>query len=171
MRSSPAASVEARAADAGIVLDDRQRELVTALTRITRSSGSSRGLYIHGPAGRGKSWIANAFFDALPTKRKTRVHFHGFLDSLHRSIHRRRDEENAVERALDDIVGNSRVLFFVPSPLGTSRQHQSAFRRGRILSQSSSGSPGGFRSLLSRTRPRPRCSVSPRTRACAGTKR
>lgn len=112
MRSSPAASVKARAADAGIVLDDRQRELVTALTRITRSSGSSRGIYIHGPAGRGKSWIANAFFDALPMKRKTRVHFHGFLDSLHRSIHRRRDEENAVERALDDIVGNSRVLFF-----------------------------------------------------------
>ncbi len=84
---------------------------------MTARSSSARGLYIHGPAGRGKSWVANTFFEALPTTRKTRVHFHEFLDSLHRSIHDRRirregDEQNAVAHALDDITGRSRVLFF-----------------------------------------------------------
>ncbi|MGM7678863.1 cell division protein ZapE [Microbacterium sp. A94] len=103
------ATIEAKAASAGFALDDTQRELIAELARVTRADGS---LFIHGPAGRGKSWIANAYFDALPTPRKTRVHFHGFLDALHRSIHRRRDEQDAVERAIDDVVGDSRVLFF-----------------------------------------------------------
>lgn len=94
------------------LLDPDQRELVSALARVTARSSASRGLYIHGPAGRGKSWVTNAFFDALPTSRKTRVHFHGFLDALHRSIHHRRHEPDAVNHAIDDIAGRSRVLFF-----------------------------------------------------------
>ncbi|MGP6178455.1 cell division protein ZapE [Microbacterium sp. A196] len=98
-------------------LDDDQRTLIEALSRVTARSSSARGLYIHGPAGRGKSWVTNTFFEALPTKCKTRVHFHGFLDSLHRSIHDRRlrregDVQDAVAHALDDITGRSRVLFF-----------------------------------------------------------
>ena len=102
-------AIEARAASAGFALDAAQLDLVDELVSVTRADGS---LFIHGPAGRGKSWIANAFFDALPTPRKTRVHFHGFLDALHRSIHRRRDEPDAIERAIDDIVGDAHVLFF-----------------------------------------------------------
>ena len=98
-------------------LDPRQRDLVAALEHATSRSAESRGLFIHGPAGRGKSWVTNGFFDALPTTRKTRVHFHGFLDSLHRSIHERRvqhpaGEKEAVEHALDDVAGRNRVLFF-----------------------------------------------------------
>ncbi|MGO2746510.1 cell division protein ZapE [Microbacterium sp.] len=98
-------------------LDDDQRALVDALSRATAPTSNARGLYIHGPAGRGKSWVANAFFESLPTTRKTRVHFHGFLDALHRSIHDRRlrqdrDEADAVTQAIDDVTGRSRVLFF-----------------------------------------------------------
>lgn len=118
-RGGPFASVREPGSQkvTGFALDDDQRALVQALTRATARSAASRGLYIHGPAGRGKSWVANTFFESLPTKRKTRVHFHGFLDSLHRSIHDRRrrqvgDVQDALEQALDDITGSSRVLFF-----------------------------------------------------------
>jgi cell division protein ZapE len=99
-------------------LDDDQRALIEALSLATAPGSPMRGIYIHGPVGRGKSWVANAFFEALPTRRKTRVHFHGFLDSLHRRIHTRRrlrqedDEPDAVAHALDDLIGGSRVLFF-----------------------------------------------------------
>lgn len=99
-------------------LDDDQRALIEALTLATAPDSPTRGLYIHGPVGRGKSWIANAFFEVLPTTRKTRVHFHGFLDSLHRRIHTRRrlrqenDEQDAVTHALDDLLGGNSVVFF-----------------------------------------------------------
>lgn len=105
------------------VLDDDQRALIEALSDATAPGPPLRGVYIHGPVGRGKSWVANTFFETLPTTRKTRVHFHGFLDSLHRRIHthrrlrqedgeRKDHEQDAVAHALDDIIGDSRVLFF-----------------------------------------------------------
>lgn len=40
------------------------------------------------------------------------MHFHGFFDELHRSIHGHRSERDAVERAIDDITQNTRLLFF-----------------------------------------------------------
>lgn len=80
----------AQEAAAGFELAADQRKLIRVLTRTTRAEQS---LFVYGPAGRGKSWAVNAFFDATPTRRKTRVHFHGFLDALHRSIHHRRDEQ------------------------------------------------------------------------------
>ncbi|WP_136709548.1 cell division protein ZapE [Agromyces sp. H66] len=113
------AAIEAAAARARMVLDPEQRLLVARMAvlgaavddrRIRRSR--PRGLYVHGPAGRGKSWLADAFFAALPTARKTRVHFHGFFAELHDSIHERRSERQAVERAIDDLTGRSRLLFF-----------------------------------------------------------
>ncbi|WP_298040345.1 cell division protein ZapE [uncultured Microbacterium sp.] len=107
--------IETRATDTGFSLDERQIELVRALAHAVRTDTS---LFVHGPAGRGKSWVTNAFFDAVPTSRKTRVHFHGFLAELHRSIHRRRtapdrdENEDAVAQAIADAVGDSRLLFF-----------------------------------------------------------
>lgn len=95
-----------------LLLDPAQQDLQNRLVGIAQDADRTRGLYIHGPAGRGKSWVANAFFDALPTTRKTRVHFHGFLDSLHLSIHHHRAEDDALERAIDDIIGDSSFLFF-----------------------------------------------------------
>jgi cell division protein ZapE len=40
------------------------------------------------------------------------MHFHGFFDELHRNIHDHRIERDAVERAIDDITRDSRLLFF-----------------------------------------------------------
>ncbi|MFW0795083.1 cell division protein ZapE [Gordonia sp. CPCC 205515] len=108
--------ISAAAARGGIVLDPKQQELVERLADLEsplRSlSGSRRGLYIHGPAGRGKSWLADAFFNAVPTSRKARVHFHSFFDDLHRRLHDRRDESQALQRAIDDVTGRSRLLLF-----------------------------------------------------------
>lgn len=121
MPEGTTAGIDAAAARDGIVLDAAQRDLRDRLTvlgadlrrpRVRQSA--PRSLYIHGGAGRGKSWLADAFYNALPTRRKTRVHFHGFFDELHRSIHRHRGDGagNAVERAIDDVTGTSRLLFF-----------------------------------------------------------
>lgn len=111
--------VENAAVRDGFVLDGAQRALLHRLATLgadlERGSlwkSSPRSLYIHGEAGRGKSWLADAFYTELPMAQKTRVHFHGFFDELHRSIHGHRSERDAVERAIDDITHNSRLLFF-----------------------------------------------------------
>ena len=59
--------IETRATDTGFSLDERQIELVRALAHAVRTDTS---LFVHGPAGRGKSWVTNAFFDAVPTSLK-----------------------------------------------------------------------------------------------------
>ncbi|HWH26852.1 MAG TPA: cell division protein ZapE [Pseudolysinimonas sp.] len=111
--------VAGAAARDGFALDAAQRALLDRLGILGAELGSNflgrsspRGLYIHGEAGRGKSWLADAFYSELPLVQKTRVHVHGFFDELHRSIHDRRNEKDAVERAIDDITRNSRLLFF-----------------------------------------------------------
>lgn len=111
--------VENAAARDGFTLDAGQRALLDRLAALgadldRRSLRRSppRSLYIHGDAGRGKSWLADAFYAELSLAQKTRVHFHGFFDGLHRSIHDHRDERDAVERAVDDITQSSRLLFF-----------------------------------------------------------
>ncbi|WP_110589814.1 cell division protein ZapE [Microbacterium suaedae] len=89
--------IHADAAAAGFTLDDGQIAAIDAVT------GSEQGIYLHGPVGRGKSWIADACYRHAPTDRKRRIHFHGFLDELHRAVfarqtairHRREDRMRA----------------------------------------------------------------------------
>ncbi|MDB5929491.1 MAG: AFG1-family ATPase [Polaromonas sp.] len=45
-----------------------------------------RGVYMHGGVGRGKSFLMDCFFDAVPLKRKVRLHFHEFMREVHREL-------------------------------------------------------------------------------------
>jgi protein AFG1 len=46
-----------------------------------------RGFYIHGPVGSGKSMMLNLFFEHSPANKKRRLHFHSFLQDIHKRIH------------------------------------------------------------------------------------
>ena len=41
---------------------------------------------LYGGVGRGKSFLMDCFFKAVPLKRKTRLHFHEFMREVHREL-------------------------------------------------------------------------------------
>jgi cell division protein ZapE len=45
-----------------------------------------KGVYMYGGVGRGKSFLMDCFFNAVPLKRKTRLHFHEFMREVHREL-------------------------------------------------------------------------------------
>ncbi len=45
-----------------------------------------RGVYMYGGVGRGKSFLMDCFFQAVPLTRKTRLHFHEFMREVHREL-------------------------------------------------------------------------------------
>ncbi|MFI8259719.1 cell division protein ZapE [Streptomyces sp. NPDC085665] len=74
-----------------------------------------RDLYVWGPVGRGKSWLVDTFYEGLPTERKRRLHFHDFFRRLHDGTTgpgARHDGQSAVDSALDELIGDSRILVF-----------------------------------------------------------
>ena len=44
------------------------------------------GVYMYGGVGRGKSFLMDCFFNAVPLRRKTRLHFHEFMREVHREL-------------------------------------------------------------------------------------
>lgn len=45
-----------------------------------------QGVYMFGGVGRGKSFLMDCFFNAVPIRRKTRLHFHEFMREVHREL-------------------------------------------------------------------------------------
>jgi cell division protein ZapE len=59
-----------------------------------------RGVYLWGGVGRGKSFLMDCFFSAVPLIRKTRIHFHEFM----RGVHRELDEVKGTADPLDEVA-------------------------------------------------------------------
>ncbi|MGY0193609.1 cell division protein ZapE [Leptothrix sp. BB-4] len=57
-----------------------------ALTKALVRPPIPRGVYMYGGVGRGKSFLMDAFFQAVPLQRKTRLHFHEFMREVHREL-------------------------------------------------------------------------------------
>lgn len=53
-------------------------------------SSLPRGLYLYGDVGSGKTMLMDLFYDTLPSmvKTKTRIHFHNFMQDVHKRLHK-----------------------------------------------------------------------------------
>ena len=57
-----------------------------ALKKLINRPQVPRGVYMYGGVGRGKSFLMDCFFNAVPIRRKTRLHFHEFMREVHREL-------------------------------------------------------------------------------------
>jgi cell division protein ZapE len=71
-----------------------------------------RGLYIWGGVGRGKTYLMDLFFDALPGESKMRTHFHRFMQRVHRDLASLQGQKNPLAQIAEQIALESRVLCF-----------------------------------------------------------
>ena len=58
----------------------------SALKKLINRPEIPRGVYMYGGVGRGKSFLMDCFFNAVPLKRKARLHFHEFMREVHREL-------------------------------------------------------------------------------------
>ncbi len=71
-----------------------------------------RGVYMHGGVGRGKSFLMNCFYAAVPIKRKTRLHFHEFMREVHRELRDLQGTVNPLDELGKRIAKRYRLICF-----------------------------------------------------------
>lgn len=69
------------------------------------------GLYLWGGVGRGKTYLMDCFFDALPFEDKTRLHFHRFMQKVHEARKQYAQQTDPLKRIAADWAAD-RVLCF-----------------------------------------------------------
>jgi len=117
-------SVLDRAAQREITLDEAQRSLLddvahglgAALGEPTPDLGATRhtGYFVHGPAGRGKTWLLSTVFDAVPVPAtaKRRVHFHTFFQKLQRRLGAQMSARTAIDQTVAELLDGVQVFLF-----------------------------------------------------------
>jgi len=71
-----------------------------------------RGVYMYGGVGRGKSFLMDCFYNAVPLRRKTRLHFHEFMREVHRELAELQGTVNPLDELGKRIARKYRLVCF-----------------------------------------------------------
>ncbi len=71
-----------------------------------------QGLYLWGGVGRGKTYLMDIFFDSLPFRRKLRIHFHRFMQRVHKELNALKGTRNPLEVVADRLHEEAVVICF-----------------------------------------------------------
>jgi cell division protein ZapE len=83
-----------------------------AITKLLVRPPIPRGVYMWGGVGRGKSFLMDCFFQAVPLTRKTRLHFHEFMREVHRELQDLKGTVNPLDELGKRIARRYRLICF-----------------------------------------------------------
>jgi cell division protein ZapE len=70
------------------------------------------GLYFWGGVGRGKTYLVDTFYEALPSDRKMRVHFHRFMHRVHDELKKLKEVKDPLETVADIFKQETDIICF-----------------------------------------------------------
>lgn len=71
-----------------------------------------KGLYFWGGVGRGKTYLVDTFYEALPSDRKMRVHFHRFMHRVHDELKKLKEVKNPLNVVADIFKAETDIICF-----------------------------------------------------------
>ena len=83
-----------------------------ALKKLINRPDIPRGVYLYGGVGRGKSFLMDCFYNAVPLNRKTRLHFHEFMREVHRELSNLQGTVNPLDVLAKQIAKKYRLICF-----------------------------------------------------------
>lgn len=83
-----------------------------AIKKLLNHPDIPRGVYLYGGVGRGKSFLMDCFFNAVPLVRKTRLHFHEFMREVHRELAELQGTVNPLDALAERMADRYKLICF-----------------------------------------------------------
>lgn len=94
-------------------LIEREEKASGLLKRLfKRQEQPLTGIYMWGGVGRGKTYLMDSFYDALPTKKKRRLHFHRFMYWVHQELEALGGQSDPLVTIAENLAKETRILCF-----------------------------------------------------------
>ena len=91
---------------------DFKEQRSNAFKKLINRPDIPRGVYLYGGVGRGKSFLMDCFYSAVPLVRKTRLHFHEFMREVHRELAELQGTVNPLDELGERIAKRYRLICF-----------------------------------------------------------
>ena len=83
-----------------------------SLKKLINHPGIPKGVYMYGGVGRGKSFLMDCFFNAVPLKRKVRLHFHEFMREVQHELVALQGTQNPLDALGAKIAKRYKLICF-----------------------------------------------------------
>jgi cell division protein ZapE len=94
-------------------LHKQEQQPFSYLTRLFNSSKKPRGVWLWGGVGRGKSFLMDCFYESMTiVPRKTRIHFHEFMRSIHSELEQLKGTANPLDIVAKNVAKKYQLLCF-----------------------------------------------------------
>ena len=110
-----------------------------------------KGVWFWGGVGRGKSFLMDCFFKAVPYQRKRRVHFHAFMREIHERLLSVKHEADPLARVAEQVAKETRLMCFdefhvsdIADAMILGRLMQALFDAGVLFCITSNYAPDGL---------------------------
>ncbi|TRW50429.1 AFG1 family ATPase [Aliidiomarina halalkaliphila] len=96
-----------------LIESERKRGLKRLSSKLFKQRTSPvQGLYFWGGVGRGKTYLVDTFYNALPFEQKWRVHFHRFMQRVHDELKQLKGKQDPLITIGTKLAKEARVICF-----------------------------------------------------------